>query len=80
MLRAEPRGTCFAHGPYENADGSIGCPKRPDCATDPQQDAFIALAQRISRKSALLRAAGVLEKENLLPNIVATLRQESESY
>ena len=27
MLRAEPRGTCFAHGPYENADGSIGCPK-----------------------------------------------------
>lgn len=33
-------GTCFAHGPYKNTDGSAYCPKWPACATDPQKPEF----------------------------------------
>jgi hypothetical protein len=40
-----PGGICFAHGPYKD---TIGCPKWPACATDPQVEEYRKMASPAS--------------------------------
>jgi hypothetical protein len=68
-----PGGLCFAHGPYAERE----CPKWPSCATAPQQQRWIDLAEYERKKWALFNAAATLEDNGLLPEIVSKLRQEA---
>jgi hypothetical protein len=77
VMQRLPGGLCFAHGPY--TDG-YECPQWPKCATDPQQEQWVDLAFARSKRWALLRAAELLEKENLVPETVAQLRHKAEKY
>ncbi len=77
FMQRLPGGLCFAHGPYE--DG-FQCPQWPKCATDPQQPQWIDLSFRRSKHYAILRAAEILEKENLLPDVISQLRAASEPW
>lgn len=77
FMQRLPGGLCFAHGPY--TDGHQ-CPQWPECATAPRQQHWIELAFSQRKKRALLEAAAILEKNDLLPDTVTQLRQKSEEY
>jgi hypothetical protein len=79
-MQSTGKGICFAHGPYENADLSMYCPKWPACITDPQKPEYVAVShEQVNSELSRLRQelAEVLELLNKYRTAVGRLNSSA---
>lgn len=77
VMRTTGKGTCFAHGPYENVSGMGFCPKWPDCAVAPHDQKWVKYAATENRIRKLYEAAAILEELRFRLDVVADLRMNA---